>query len=85
MLPTLVDYLDAVAFGIEDVGGIVSRVVVKAGPRPSIGCCPRGHGGRREGVDLRLIPGHKTDMDSLGISLTLPQPEKHATIATKAF
>ena len=85
VLPALVDRLDAVAFGIEDVGGIVSRVVVKAGPRLAIGCRPRGHGGRIEGVDLRLIPGHKTDVESLGISLTLPKPEEHATIAAEAF
>src|SRR5450631_1649610 len=85
MLPTFVDHLDAVAFGIEDVGGVVSRVVVKAGPRLAVGCRPGSHGGRIEGVDLRFIPGHKSDMECPGISLALPQPEEHSTIAAEAF
>jgi hypothetical protein len=85
MLPTLVDHFDTVAFRIEDVSGVVSWVVVKAGARLAIGCGRRSNGGRIEGIDLRLIPGDDTDLDCPRIGVALPQPEEHPAVATEAF
>src|SRR5271166_1661415 len=85
MLPALVHHLDAVAIGVENIGSVVARIVVKARARLAVVCRPRRDGGRIKGIDLRFILGDETDMNGPGIGAALPQPEEYPAVAAEAL
>src|SRR5260221_10517232 len=65
VLPALVDRLQAIPVGIQDIGRIVTRVVVKPCPRLSVVAGTRRHCCPVEGMDLRLTAGHESNMNGL--------------------
>ncbi len=85
MLPALVHHLDAVAIGVENIGSVVARIVVKARARLAVVRGPRRDGGRIKGIDLRLILGDETDMNGPGIGAAMPQPKEYPAVAAEAL
>ena len=85
MLPTLVDCLDAIAVGIENVRGIVTRIVVQTRARLAVIRRAGPHRCVVERVHLGLALGDKADVRSPGVRISLPQPEENATVLPKAF
>ena len=85
MLPALVHHLDAVAIGIENIGSVIARIVVKARAWLAVVRGPRCDGGRIKGIDLHLILGDEPDMNSPDISAAMPQPKEHPVVAAEAL
>src|SRR5882724_716594 len=85
VLPTLVNRLEAVAVGIENVSGIVARIVVQA--RAGLAVIRRASRHRCvvERIHLGLALGDKADMGSPGVRIALSQPEEDATVSSKAL
>ena len=71
VLPTLVDRLEAIAVGIENVRGIVARIVIQA--RAGLAVISRTSPNRCvvEAVHLRFALGDKADMCSPGVRIAL--------------
>src|SRR4029077_11684066 len=67
VLPALVDRLEAVTIRIEDVGRVISRVVIEARARLAVISGARGHCGCVEGVHLGLASGDEADMGRVRI------------------
>jgi hypothetical protein len=85
MLPALVHHLDAVAIGVENVGSVIARIVVKARARLAVVRGPRRDGGRIKGIDLRLILGDETNMKGPGIGSAMPQPKEYPAVSAEAL
>jgi hypothetical protein len=85
VLPTLVDRLEAIAIGIENVRCIVARIVIEACPGLAVISRASSHGGVVEPIYLGLALGDKADMRSPGVRIALSEPEENATISSKAL
>ena len=85
VLPALVDRLQAIPVGIQDIGRIVTSVVVKPCSRLSVVAGTRRHGCPVEGMDLRLTAGHESNMNCLRFRAPLAQPEKHTLVASETL
>jgi MatE len=71
VLPTLVNRLEAIAVGIENVRGIVARIVIQARPGLAVVSRPSPHRGVVEPIYLVLAVGDKADMCSPGVRVAL--------------
>src|SRR5258706_14229162 len=85
MLPALVNRLEAIPVGIQDIGRIVTRVVVKPCSRLSVVAGARRHGCLVERLDLRLTAGHESNMNCSRFRFPLAQPERHTVVASETF
>jgi hypothetical protein len=85
VLPTLVDRLEAITVGVENVRCIVARIVIQA--RAGLAVINRASLHRRvvERIHVRLALGDKADMCRPGVRIALPQPEENATVSSKAL
>ena len=80
MLPTLVDRLEAIAVGIENVRGIVARIVIQARAGLAVISRASPHRCVVERIHLGLALGDKADMRSPGVRIALPEPEEYAAV-----
>ena len=71
MLPTLVNRLEAIAVRIENVRGIVARIVIQARPRLAVISRASPHRCVVEPIHLVLALGDKADMCSPGVRIAL--------------
>src|ERR1700736_4390434 len=85
VLPTLVDRLEAIAVGIENVRGIVARIVIQARAGLAVISRASPHRCVVERIHLGLALGDKADMCSPGVRVALSQPEENATVSSKAL
>jgi hypothetical protein len=85
VLPTLVDRLEAVAVGIENVRCIVAGIVIQA--RAGFAVINRAGVHRRlvERIHLGHALGDKADMCRPGVRLALSQPEENAAVSSEAL
>jgi hypothetical protein len=85
VLPALIDRLETVTVGIEDVRSVITGIVIQARAglavvgRAGLHCCVI------ERVHLSLALGDKADMRSPGIRIALLEPEEYATIPSEAL
>ena len=85
VLPTLVDRLEAVAVGIENVRGIVARIVIQARAGLAVISRASPHRCVVERIHLGLALGDKADMCRPGDRIALFQPEENTTVLSKAL
>ena len=85
MLPALVHHFGAVVIWVENIGSVITRIVVKARARLAVVRGPRRDGGRIKGIDLRLILGDETNMNGPGIGAAMPQPKEYPAVAAEAL
>jgi hypothetical protein len=85
VLPTLVDRLEAIAVEIENVRGIVARIVIQARAGLAVVSRASPHRCVVERIHLGLALGDKADMCSPGVRIALSQPEENATVSSKAL
>jgi hypothetical protein len=85
VLPTLVDRLQAIAVGIENVSCVIAGIVIQA--RAGLAVINRAGLHRRvvERIHLGLALGDKADMCRPGVRFALFQPEENATVSSKAL
>ena len=84
VLPALVYRLQAVTVRIENIRGIVTRVVVKAGTWLTVVYRPRSHCCYVEGIDFLLVSGNEADMRCTGICAALAKPEKNPPVNSRS-
>ena len=85
MLPTLEDRFEAVAVGVENVGRVVSGIVIEPCSRFA-GVAGSGlHGGSKKGVDIGFTVSDEAYVDGLRIGLTLPQPEEDSVVSAESL
>ena len=85
VLPALVDRLETVTVGIENVRSVITGIVIHARAGLAVVDRARRHCGLVERVHLGLAVGDKADMRSLGVRVALPQPEEYATVPSEAL
>src|SRR5258708_35669831 len=85
MLPAVVDRLDAVPVGIENVRSVITGIVIQARAGLAVVGRARRHCRLVERVHLGLAPGDKTDMRSPGVGIALPEPEEYAAVPSEAL
>ena len=85
VLPALVDRLETVTVGIENVRSVITGIVIQA--RAGLAVIGRARRYRRlvERVHLGLALGDKSNMRSLGIRIALPEPEEYAAVSSEAL
>src|SRR5580698_6998831 len=84
VLPVLVDEFETVAVGIEDVGGVVARVVVEADARWSVIGCAGGESCGIGSVDLITAGGNEADVGGATVGSALAKPEEDAAVGAEA-
>ena len=72
MLPALVDRLETVTVGIENVRSVITGIVIEARAGLAVVGRTRRHCCLVERVHLGLALGDKADMRSLGVRIALP-------------
>src|SRR5256885_10203646 len=85
MLPALVDRLETVTVGIENVRSIITGMVIQARAGLVVVGRARRHCCLVECVHLGLALGDKADMRSLCVCIALPEPEKYAAVPSEAL
>ena len=85
VLPALVNRLETVTVGIENVRSVITGIVIQARAGFAVVGRARNHCGLVERVHLGLALGDKADMRSLGIRVALPQPEEYAAVPPEAL
>src|SRR6266404_5939901 len=85
VLPALVNKFEAIAVGVEDVAGIVARIVVEPGTWFAIVARACRHRGRIGRIDLAPRLRDETDMRRPAIDLALPQPKDEPPFAAEAL
>src|SRR5450830_1609048 len=85
MLPAFIDYLDAVAIGVEEICSVVARVVIKTRSGCAVVGGAGGDGGVVGGIDLGGVFCNKADVRRSAIHRSFPQPEKDAAVGAKPF
>jgi hypothetical protein len=85
VLPTLVDRLQAIAVGIENVPCVIAGIVIQA--RAGLAVLDRASLYRRvvERIHFSLALGDEADMCRPGVRIALSQPEENATVSAKAL
>src|SRR6266852_6596710 len=85
MLPALVDRLETVAVGIENVRSVITGIVIQA--RAGLAVVGRAcrHCCLVERVHLGLALGDKAYMRSPGVRIALPEPEEYAAVPSEAL
>ena len=83
MLPALVDRLETVTVGIENVRSVITGIVIQARAGLAVIGRARSHCCVVEHVHLALALGDKSNMRSLGVRIALPEPEEYATVPSK--
>src|SRR5437867_4857083 len=83
VLPALIDRLETVTVGIEDVRSVITGIVIQARTGLAVVSRARRHRCVIERVHLRLALGDKAYLRSHGIRIALPEPEEYATIASE--
>ena len=74
-----------VTAGIENVRSVIKGIVIQARAGLAVVFRARRHCCLVERVHLGLALGDKADMSSLGVGITLPEPEKYATVPSEAL
>ncbi len=85
MLPALIDRLETVTVGIEDVRSVITGIVIHARTGLAVVSRAARHCRVIERVHLSLALGDKAYMRSPGIRIALPEPEEYATIASETL
>ena len=85
VLPTLIDEFEAVAVGVEHVGGVVAGVVVQARPRCAVVGGSGGDGGGVGGIDLGGAVGDEADVRGAAFDGPAAQPEDHSAVSAEAL
>ena len=85
VLPALINELEAVAIGVDYVGRIVARIVVKSGSGCAVVCATRRDCGSIGSVDPILTVGHKANVRGVAVHYAFLQPEEYATVCTEPF
>ena len=85
MLPALVDRLETVTVGIENVRSVITGIVIQARAGLAVVGRAGGHCCLVELVHLGLAPGDKADMRSPGVGIALPEPEEYAAVPSEAL
>src|SRR4029453_5442789 len=85
MLPALVDRLETVTVGIENVRSVITGIVIHARAGLAVVGPARRHCCFVERVHLGLALGDKADMRSLGVRIALPEPEEYAAVPSEAL
>src|SRR3989441_7434697 len=85
VLPALVDRLETVTVGIENVRSVITGIVIQARAGLAVVGRARRHCCLVERVHLGLALGDKADMRSLGVRIALPEPEEYAAFPSEAL
>jgi len=85
VLPALVHEFEAIAVRVQDIGGVVARVVIEARAGCAIVRCACSHSGSIGGIDFTLAVRHKTDVRCTAVRQTLLQPKEDTSICPKPF
>src|SRR5881394_2363497 len=85
VLPALVDRLETVAVGIENVRSVITRIVIEARAGLAVVGRARRHCCLVERVHLGLALGDKADMCGPGVRVALPEPEEYAAVPSEAL
>ena len=85
MLPALVDRLETVTVGIENVRSVITGIVIQARAGLAVVGRARRHCCLVERVHLGLALGDKADMRSPGVGIALPEPEEYAAVPSEAL
>jgi hypothetical protein len=80
----LMDDLERIPVGVEDIGGIVSRIVFQPCAGRNVVPGTSGHCGLVEFIDLLFIFGHETPVNGCWIRLPLLYPEERLLAVTKS-
>ena len=84
VLPALVDRLETVTVGIENVRSVITGIVIQA----RAGLAVVGRARRRcclvERVHLGLALGDKADMRIPRVGIALPEPEEYAAVPSRS-
>src|SRR5579863_8484282 len=83
VLPALVHEFEAVAVRVQNIGGVVARVVIESRAGCAVVRGSGSDGGSIGGVDFSLAVRHKTDVSGATVRRTLPEPEEDASIGPK--
>src|SRR5260370_181355 len=78
------DDLERIPVGLEDIGGIVSRIGFQSCGGRNVVPGASGHCGLVEFIDLVFIFGHETPVDGCRIRLPLLYPEERPLAVTKS-
>ena len=85
VLPALIDCLETVTVGIENIRSVITGIVIQARAGLAVVGRARSHCCLVERVHLGLALGDKADMRSLGVRVALPQPEEYAVVPSEAL
>jgi len=85
MLPALVDRLETVTVGIENVRSVITGIVIQACAGLAVISRARRHCCLIERVHLGLALGDESDMRSLGVRIALPEPEEYTAVPSEAL
>src|SRR5712691_1768536 len=85
VLPALVDRLETVTVGIENVRSVITGIVIQARAGLAVVGRARRHCCLVERVHLGLALGDKADTRSLGVRIALPEPEEYAAVPSEAL
>ena len=85
VLPALVNRLETVTVGIENVRSVITGIVIQARAGLAVVSRARRHCCLVERVHLGFALGDKADMRSLGVGLALPEPEEYAAVPSEAL
>ena len=85
MLPALVDRLETVTVGIENVRSVITGIVIQARAGLAVVGRARRHCCLVERVHLGLALGDKADMRSPGVRIAPPEPEAYAAVPSEAL
>src|SRR5438552_14157745 len=83
VLPALVDRLETVAVGIENVRSVITGIVIQARAGLAVVGCARRHCCFVERVYLGLALSDKADLRSPGVRIALAEPEEYAAVRPK--
>ena len=85
VLPALVNRLETVTVGIENVRSVITGIVLQARAGFAVVGRARNHCGLVERIHLGLALGNKADMRSLGVPIALPEPEEYPAVPPEAL
>src|SRR4051812_41154486 len=85
VLPALVDRLETITVGIENVRRIITGIVIQPRGGPAVVGRACLHGCLVERLHLRLAFGDKADMRRPGVRIAQPEPEKNAAVPSEAL
>ncbi len=85
VLPALVNCLETVTVGIENVRSVITRIIIQARAGFAVVGRARHHCSLIERVHLSLALGDKADMPRLGVRIALSEPEEYAAVPSEAL